>query len=778
MNLPISWLKEFVNVKASPHEIAERLTLSGSEVERITDNTRGLSKIVVGHIKKIKPHPNADKLRLAYVDVGKKSLLEIVCGAPNIKVGQKVPCVLVGGSVPGLKIEAREVRGIKSNGMLASPRELGISDDHSGIYILPGSSKVGDDAIKLLGLDETVLELAITPNRSDCFSIRGLAREVAALYGLKLKPPPSPLLGKGGGIRESGTPASSSVKVVIADKKLCPLYCARVIQGVKIVPSPLWLKNRLAQAGIASINNVVDITNYVMYEIGHPLHAFDANRMAGDTITVRASRQGEKVAALDGATYILKPGMLVVADEKRPAAIAGVMGGEQSAINNGTQNIILESAVFNAASVRATSKALGLRSESSLRFEKGVDSGVAEEAIDYAASLIRELVGGTILKGIVSSGSADIPRRSIMLAVSEVRRVLGVEAPAQKIKSILASLGCGVTGSPKRIRVTVPSWRLHDISEEADLIEEVGRILDYNKLPKTLPTAELASPRIEPLHGLRARLRRFLAGLGYSELLTYSFYGEDAIKRSGHSKAEHIRLTNPVNDEYPYLRSSLGPWMLQKLSQNSAQLSREQFKLFEIGKVFRKTKGESWKAAIGLINTVQSDEELYRTLLGIVESFAGSRPTVEKERATYRMSINTRAIGCIAIYPKGSVPGLRFRSSCAIAFLDLETLRAAAAKEKTTYAAIPFYPVVERDLSLTAPSVVEYRELERAISNFNPLIKKVALFDVYHGLAQEASLALRLTFFSTDRTLASREVDDIIGKLRASLEKKYNVSFR
>ncbi len=293
MNLPLGWLKEFVNVKAKPHEIAERLTLSGSEVEKIRDNAAGLSKIVVGVIKDIKPHPNADKLKLAYVDVGRKSILEIVCGGPNIAVGQKVPCVLVGGSVPGLEISSREVRGIKSQGMLASARELGIGDDHSGIFVLPNDVKVGADVVKLLELDGPVLELAITPNRSDCFSIRGLAREVAALYGLKVRPPLNPPLGKKGGleVKESGTSASSAVKVKIADKKLCPRYCARVIQGVNVGPSPLWLANRLRQVGVKPINNVVDVTNYVMYELGHPLHAFDANKMAGDTITVRAARR-------------------------------------------------------------------------------------------------------------------------------------------------------------------------------------------------------------------------------------------------------------------------------------------------------------------------------------------------------------------------------------------------------------------------------------------------------------------------------------------------------
>ncbi len=770
MNLPISWLKQFVNTKSKPQEIAEKLTLSGSEVEKIVTHDTGLSKIVVGQIKEIRSHPNASKLKLTYVDIGKKDLLEIVCGSQNIEEGQKVACVLVGGAVPGLKIEAREIRGIRSQGMLASEKELGLSDDHSGNFILPNDAKVGEDVVKLLELDEPILELDITPNRPDCFSIQGLSREVAALYGKKLNQ-------ESVTVREGGTAAASAIDVKIEDKKLCPKYCARVIQGVQVGQSPLWLANKVRQAGIRSINNIVDVTNYVLYELGHPLHSFDANLLEGNII-VRKAKKGEKLSALDEETYTLNPDMLVIADEKKAVAIAGVMGGMDTGVTEGTHNIVLESALFDPISVRKTSKSLGLRSESSSRFEKGVDQEQIEQALDMATSMIQDVAGGTILKGIVSAGVLKDTSKSIKLPITEVSRILGINVISSKVKSILQSLGFIVTGSSKILNVKIPSWRVHDVLEPIDLIEEIGRIMDYNTMPKTLPSTELTSPVLEPLHQLRHNLRHYLAGAGYSEILTYSFYDEASIKLSGIGQSHHIKLTNPVNDEYPYLRTSMLPWMLNKLSQNSSLLAREQFNLFEIGKVFHKTGGEHWQASIGLINTTSTDEQLFRTLRGLIESFIGNELLVEKEGKKYVVSKAKHVIGSIEVYAKGSLSGLRFRSSAAVMLINLEELVKITKNERIEYESLPYYPVVERDLGVVVPNVVQYKELIQSIDKFNPIIKKVQLFDVYHGLDKGASLALRLTFSSTDRTLEAKEVDEIMSKLRALLENKYKVSFR
>lgn len=789
MHLPLSFLKQFVNIDKTPEQIAEKLTFSGSEVEKIVRRDKGLDKIVVGLVKEISPHPEASKLRLTKIDVGKIGLLEIVCGAFNFKVGDKVPCVLVGGSVPGLKIEAREIRGIASQGMLASERELGIGEDHSGIFILPSDAKPGEDAVKLLELDEPVLELEITPNRPDCFSVRGLAREVSALTGRKLQVTSYKL-------QERGQHASSTISVKIEDKELCPKYCARAVQDVKVGPSPLWLANRLRQMGVRSINNVVDITNYVMMELGHPLHAFDAELLEADArgsesglkrIIVRNAKRGEKIAALDEQTYELNPDMLVIADSKKAVAIAGVMGGMETRVTDKTKNIVLEAAVFNPVSIRKTSKALNLRSESSARFEKGVDFEAVEEAITRAAQMIEELAGGKVLRGIVSQESKQKEPGIIKLKADEVKRLLGVEVASAKVKSILESLGFKVSGS-SALSVKVPSWRVHDVSVSADLAEEIGRIMDYNSLPKTLPTAVLESPEADAIHSLRRNLRHYLVSAGYSEILTYSFYDEAAVKRSQKPKSDHVLLTNPVNDEYPYLRTSLLPWMQQKLSQNSSLLSRDAFQIFEMGKIFerrgaerrniRAERGERWQASIGLIDAKTTDEGLYRELRGLLEGFVGDDVEVKKDGDKYLVLIAKEQVASIQIWRKGAISGLRFRTDAGVLLIDIEKISQLKLGKKIEFKPLPYYPVVERDLGVVAPNVVQYKEIESYISKFNPLIKKLELFDVYHGLEAGDSLAIRLTFSSTDRTLEAKEVDEIIDKLKLALVIKFKVNYR
>ena len=798
MNLPLSWLKQFINIKETPQKIAEKLTLSGSEVEKILDNSAGLKKIVIGKIEKIAPHPDADKLQIAYVDINKTKELEIVCGASNIKPGQKVPVALLGGSVPEMKIEARKIRGVASQGMLCSQKELGIGDENSGIYILPSDANIGTDVVEYLELNDPVFEIDITPNRPDCLSIRGLAREVGALYGKSLMLSSTQHqnsrinLSKGmlsktqhqtgskhpiSKLQESETPASSAINVKIEDKKLCPKYCARVIQGVSVRESPLWLQNRLRQVGIRSINNVVDVTNYLMMELGHPMHAFDANLLDGDTIFVRKAKKNEKILALDEEEYALNTEMLVIADKKKAVAIVGVMGGMKTGVNDGTQNIILESAVFDEKSIRKTSKALNLRSESSSRFEKGIDLEVVEEAINRGAEMIQELAGGTVLNGIVSVGSAENKQLNLRLTVKEVERILGINVSSGKIKSILSFLGFEVSGKDM-LKVRVPSFRVHDIKAQEDLIEEIGRIIDYNKMPKTLPVVGLISPIMEVIHGLKRDLRKHLTAIGYSEMLTYSFYNEALLDLSGIAKSHHITLTNPVNDEYPYLRTSMLPWMLDKMSQNSSLLSRDEFQLFEIGKVFHRTDGEKWQMSVGLINITQTDEELYRKLRGVIESFIGYELSVQKNKTEYCFMSGKREVASIQIYPKGTISNMRFRSSVAVMIVDLENLQKSAKQDKTLYQPIPFYPVVERDLGVVITNVVQYEELKKTITSYNLLIKNVQLFDVYHGLDTGASIALRITFSSTDRTLESKEIDNIMEELKLSLEKKYKVTFR
>ncbi len=775
MNLPIEWLRQYIKTQASAEKIAEVLTLSGSEVEKIVDHSQGLKDIVVGEIKEIKPHPDADKLRIAYVDIGKKSTLEIVCGAPNIEVGQKVPTVLLGGEVPGLKIEARKIRGVASQGMLASERELGLGDDHSGILILPSDTKVGTNVLELLELNTPVLELDITPNRPDCFSVYGLAREVSAAMNVALTKPTYK-------VKESSKAASSVLKVTIEDEELCPMYAARVVENVHVGPSPLWMQNKLRSMGVRPINNVVDVTNYVMMELGQPMHAFDADKLQSKTdkahIIVRGAQQDETIATLDEQTYTLAEEMCVIADEEKPIAIGGIMGGEATGVTEQTTRVILESATFLPIAIRLASRALGIRSDASSRHEKGVDRARLADAATYAASLLADIAGGTVLKGVVTAGQKLPKPQTITLEVADVERMLGIPVSATEIKKKLQLLGFEVKGTAKKYSVMVPSWRAWDVHEPIDLIEEIGRLLDYNTFPKTLPLAPVRSPQPDPMHALRKALLRYSIGAGYTEMLTYSFYPKQAIALSGVAEKDHVLLTNPVNKEYPYMRANVLPWMLEKLSQNSSLLSREQFRLFEIGRVFHKKKGEKWQAAVGLIDVTATQEELYRELRGFVESFLHTPVDVEYKDGMYLFSVLRKHIGTVYVYQKGTVPNMRFRSDVAVLVLELDTLLEVRTHEKETFTPLPFYPFVERDLGMIVPNVVTYTQIQDCIRGFDPLLKHAELFDVYHGLDEGTSLAVRLTFGSTDRTLESEEVDAIVEKLQEKLGAKLNITFR
>ncbi len=539
----------------------------------------------------------------------------------------------------------------------------------------------------------------------------------------------------------------------MTNKELCPKYCARVVENVKVSPSPLWLQNKLRQVGIRSINNIVDVTNYVMMELGQPLHAFDASLLCGG-IVVRLAKKGEKIAALDDNTYQLDSARLVIADKKNPVAIAGVMGGAATAVRAGTKTIVLEAAVFDSVSVRRTARALGLRSESSMRFEKGVDNAAVEAALNLAARMIGDLAGGEILRGIVAAGAAGRSGgRSVKTSSNKITALLGLEISAQKIKSILQSLGFTASGAKAGINVKVPSWR-PDVTQAPDIAEEIGRMLNYNTLPKTLPSGLSVSPPDEPAYARRQEWRRFLTAAGYSEILTYSFYDEKLLALSGVKESEHIVVTNPVNAENKYLRANLLPALLSKLSQNSAQLSREQFCLFEIGKVFVKPHTEKWQLAAGLIDTAASDEVIYRRLRGLSE------------------------LGDITIYPQGQVPNMRFRSSAGVLLLDLDEAAAGRPPDRRVFTPLPFYPQIERDLAMIVPEAVQYKQIEEAIKKHDPLLKAVALFDVYHGLGEGVSLAFRLTFSSTERTLESGEVDEVMERLKEQLSKRLKVLFR
>ncbi len=522
MNVTLNWLKNYIDFEFSPNELADRLTMLGVEVESVKRLGAELEGVVVGSIGSIKPHPNADKLVLCQVDIGESKELQIVCGAPNAREGMLAPVATIGATLPiGLTIKRAKLRGETSHGMLCSEKELGLSaqlasaynmaEDAAGLMELPTDTSLGTPLSEALGLDDVVFELEITPNRPDCLSLIGVAREIRAETGNALKLPEVDF-------NEDETDIRELTSVTIEDPDLCPRYAARVIRGVKVGESPAWLQQRLESVGVGVINNIVDITNFVLMEYGQPLHAFDYHKLAKNRIVVRRAAAGENITTLDEIDRELTPDMLVIADAEKPVALAGIMGGYDSEITETTSDVLLESAYFNPSSIRATAKALGVSTEASYRFERGADPGVVLAALDRAAHLIAELAGGTICKGVIDVYPGEQPLTEIQLRPERVNFILGTTIDTSEMVQILSNLGFDVnangTGNYQAgeetspLQVTVPTFR-SDITREIDLIEEIARVHGYDNIPTTLPKGDIPVPASNPSTEVRKHIKNF-----------------------------------------------------------------------------------------------------------------------------------------------------------------------------------------------------------------------------------------------------------------------------
>ncbi|MFQ5961460.1 MAG: phenylalanine--tRNA ligase subunit beta, partial [Candidatus Methylomirabilales bacterium] len=518
MKVSFSWLKEFVKIALTPGDLAERLTMAGLEVEGIDEIRPAFKKVVVGRITAV--HPVGGELNMCRVDVG-KSVVPIVCGAQNATVGVRVPVVLPGGFLPdGRRIEEVLIRGERSIGMICSEKDLGLGEDSAGTLILDEDAIPGVDLTDVLRLHDHVLEVAVTPNRGDCLSHFGIAREVGALTGatVHLKP------GKPG---EGKTPIRKLTSVSVEANDLCPQYSARVIRGVTVGPSPFWLRRRLSLCGLRPINNVVDATNYVLLEMGQPLHAFDHAGLEGGRIVVRRAKDGERMVTLDGVERTLQPGMLAIADAVRPVAIAGVMGGGATEVTGATRDILLESARFQPASVRRTAKALGLNTESSYRFERGVDPSGVVRALDRVARLIGELAGGRVAQGLINRESRRPRPAPLSLRVERVGQILGAAIRQTEIARLLTRIQCRVgQRGTKALVVSAPSHRL-DLTREIDLVEEVARLKGIDQIPTTLPGGQVQATGVTPFCGIERQIRRLLTAWGFQETVNFSFTRED-----------------------------------------------------------------------------------------------------------------------------------------------------------------------------------------------------------------------------------------------------------
>jgi len=778
MKLPISWIKEYVKIDKKPEKLAQTLTLSGTEVEEIIRDENTLKNVVVGEITAIIKHSNADRLRVCKVRVKKGKILKIVCGAPNIKVGQKVPVALPGAELPnGTKIEKTKIRGEESEGMLLAEDELGIGQDHSGIYILEEDEKIGRSIRSVLGLNEVIFDLALTPNRADCFSVFGIAREVSAVTKRKIKKNPSSYL-----IKDEENKISRELKVSVLAKNLCPKYTARVIKGVKVADSPEKIKNRLRACGIRPINNVVDITNYVMLELGQPLHAFDYDKLAGSKgqkkIIVRQAKSKEKLVTLDGKERDLEKGMLVIADKFSPIALAGVMGGENTEISEETKNVILESAVFKPYSVRKTAQKLGLRSESSNLFEKGLDSFMTEIALDRAASLIEKYAGGKIVPGrlAVVQKEKDL-RPKVSLSLERLRLYLNKKIALGALKRIFNSLGFEFLGlKDEKITLRVPSWR-QDVRLPEDLIEEVGRIYNYNRLKPTYLKGILKPVELPKGLYWEDKIKNILVAADMTEVYNYSFYSENDLKAFGFDPKDHYRLKNPLNPEQEYLRKSLIPLMIKNVSFNSD--FSESISIFEIGNVF--FPGKDLPKEKKMVAGVFWGGEAYFAAKAALDLLLVKGLNIEKflfevvEQKTF-LKANNRIIGQLYILPE--VVKKYYKIKKQVAYFELELIKLInLASEKTSFIKPSHYPAIIRDLSFFIPRDVRYVDVEKEIKESSPLIQEIELFDIYQREGK-VSLAIRITFQSRERTLEAKEVDEIIKRISRKLEDNYKIIIR
>lgn len=748
MKILRSWLEEYIEIPYSDDELADRLSLSGTAVESIE---KGIDdKVIVVEVRKIAPHPQADRLQLATVFDGEKEIT-VVCGAPNIKVGQKVPLAQIGAKLPAGTIEKAKIRGIESEGMLCAADELGLGEDHSGIYILPDDYVVGSQLNSHIGGD-SVFDLEITPNRGDCLSHLGVAREIAALSNQVIKRRPINL-------ETISQKTTDILTVEIKGKEICPQYQARVIENIEIKESPDWLKNKLIALGAKPINNIVDATNYIMFDLGQPLHAFDAAKV-GKTITVRCAKKGETLRTLDDQTRQLESSDILISNDNGPLAIAGIMGGKESEISSETTTIILESAEFDRKLVRKTAKRLNLTTEASYRFERGIDSGCVEYALNKAANIIAEISGGKILTGI-SRQVKKIENPAINIEYTEINNLLGTTVSNDQINHILKSLGFEI----KNNQCIAPSWR-HDISVWQDLAEEIGRINGYDKItPISMPKS--AQP-LESEYYFIEHVKDILYSNGFSEVISYAFLSEDDIKAAQIKPSSLLEVANPIQSENKYLRNSLLPNLLKAVAKNA---SFDQTFLFEIGSVYTK---ESETKMLGLVAAGKDSKAIIEVAIANLTEQTGIKPISIKEISRDDLSrfkvrkplvyVAEVAINSFAVkYLKKNQPKLKVNSS------------------KIHYRPISKFPSLTRDLAFIVDKKVAPADIIEAIYLLSEYINRVELFDEFlsdkFGKGNK-NVAFHLFLQQPDKTMTDIEADDIMKQIIRTVEKNFDAKLR
>lgn len=800
MKVTYNWLKELVDFNHTPEQLADLLTMLGLEVEAIQTFGEDMDDVVVAVVESKQQHPNADKLSVCKVNTGRE-LLDIVCGAQNFKQGDFVAVAQIGATLPGdFKIKRSKIRGEESCGMLCSEKELGLADDSAGIMILPNNLELGMPVFQALGLKDTFFEIGLTPNRADCLSVIGVAREIAAKVGKKVKFPRLEQV-------EAGLPVNEKIGVVVEDTELCPRYAARYISGCRIAPSPDWLVKRLNSIGIRSINNVVDITNLIMMEMGQPLHAFDCNHLNEQRIVVRRADDGELFTTLDSQERKLKNDDLVICDASRPVAIAGIMGGENSEISATTENILLESAWFSPTAIRKTSKRLGLHTESSHRFERGVNIDGVIPALDRAASLIVQLAGGCLAKGLVDIYPLPQKRQEITLRPERANQLIGINLPHNEIKTILESLDCSVEENEGNFVVIPPGYRI-DIEREVDLIEEIARLNGYDNIPATMPTAKVSSERPTRHQQLEKKVRNILVASGMHEIINFSFtsanVADKLLLNNDDLRRVTIKLANPLVEEQAVMRTTLLPGILETVASN-INFRMLDLALFEMRRVYMTLPDAVMpyepifiSGAITGLRTREgwnnrAEPVDFYDAKGVVENLLEQlnidrlKWVVDIPEPYYHpgkscsIFAGKERIGSVGEIHPTVLENFAIEKPLYCFELDFEKLLTIS-NHKSSINVPSKFPDSYRDIAILAPADLSADKITECICQVKSKeLEQVEIFDLYSGKGIPEgfkSVAVRVRYRSYEKTLTDEEIAVIHNKIIDFLLNKLKVSIR
>jgi phenylalanyl-tRNA synthetase beta chain len=786
MKVTYNWLKEFIEIDdLSPQEVAEILTDVGIEVDSLYNPAKEIEKVVIGKIVEISKHPNADRLRICQVDVG-DTVLQIVTGADNVYEGAFVPVALHGARLPnGVRIKKSKLRGVVSNGMLCSAVELGIAESAPGVWTLPENLEeaLGKPAVEVLDLDDWIIEYEITTNRPDALSVLGIARELKAVLNRPIKLPET-------GYETGEFKAEDEASLKVEDGA-CLRYEGFVVKGLENRESPLWLQVKLYKVGLRPVNGVVDVTNFVMYELGQPLHAFDLEKLEGREVVVRKAREGEKLLTLDGRELQLTKEDLVIADAQKPVALAGIIGGEESGTTLSTKEVFLESAHFDPMTVRRSSKKHGITTDSSYRFERGADVEACKFAAERALHLIQKLFGGEVGQGNLSHYPKPYTPKVIVFSPERATKLLGVKVPARKSFEILSNLGFTVKKEADYIVVKVPSWRKYDVTREVDLIEEVVRIYGMKNVVSTYPLMHSEVER--DFRYLKVdQVKEFLTALGFNEAINYSFVSEKLFRAFKLPVEGLTKIKNPLSEEWVFMRNYLFPSLVQ-VAVNNVNRNEKDLLLFEVARTFQPTDGELPKEELKLclIATGKVPQDLFRErsvdffdVKGAVESLGEllnlelkferhERPFLHPGQSAKVLAEN-REVGFLGKLHPDCAEALELKQDLFLAELNLEQLLKLSQEKEVKFKPIPKFPPVIRDLAVVVDKGTPVEEIEKVIRERGRHLEKLKLFDVYEGKGipeGKKSVAFSLTFRAKDRTLSDEEVNKIMADIIESLEK-------